>query len=705
MRTTPTTTSNAAAPTVIPLKLGLTFLLALQAAGAWLPATGLPPTWLWGLNHLAWFPPAARVAIPLCGLVLVWGPPGRAFGSLLLEKIGPRILGSRVLAFGVVPLFGAVALWLFRDRVHLLGDGQTLATLMARNVLFHGFDFMTYFGQAWIFQWSGTGQEPEAYQIMTAVSCLAGLLYLAVAAWSARRLGTDSADSSLLYALLIWSAPLQLFMGYAETYAPLAVGLLVFLTLLLLYTRHEVPLWKVGCAWAVALFLHLNALFLGPLLAAVTIWPGPRKSPFVRRLAAAFLPAFGTLVVAAGLYLLSGYSMARWRADFGSTLTGGGIFVPWSGHDGLLTPRHLKDVINLLLLLGGPCLIVAATSGFPLRVPDDRRRGARLLAFGVCWLIVLTVTLHMKLGTARDWDLLAAHAAVFTLAGWWLLGDKRRLAVAGPVLGTALALSTPWFLVNADPARAVARVDAVTADVAPYPRGLLQEQIAHLLLAQGDQDGALQHFRRAGEVCPNNPRFHSLLGTFLLNRNDLDGAAAAYARTLRADSLDSYGLKMGLLTADLRQDQPAALSVARRLQRLGLQDADAAEIHARAAAALNHPTEAREALVRSLAQDPRRTHLWNDLGRLDLAAERFAEAAESYRNLLNADPQSVRGRLGLGVALWRQLPTARQARAAQLQQILALIDGALATGLDEATDHAEIADWRSRVLSALAEVR
>ena len=57
-------------------------------------------------------------------------------------------------------------------------------------------------------------------------------------------------------------------MGYAEAYAPLAVALLVFLTLLLLHTRHEEPLWKVGAAWAVALFLRLNALFLGPLLAA-----------------------------------------------------------------------------------------------------------------------------------------------------------------------------------------------------------------------------------------------------------------------------------------------------------------------------------------------------------------------------------------------------------------------------------------------------
>ena len=93
----------------------------------------------------------------------------------------------------------------------------------------------------------------------------------------------------------------------------------------------------------------------------------------------------------------------------------------------------------------------------------------------------------------------------------------------------------------------------------------MQEQIAHLLLAKGDDDGALRHFRRAGEVCPNNPRFHSLLGTFLLNRNNLDDAAAAYARTLQADSLDSYGLKMGLLTANMPRPRRTALTLARRL--------------------------------------------------------------------------------------------------------------------------------------------
>ena len=145
MPTTPTTT----APALIRLKPGLTFLLGLQAAGAWLPATGMPPTWLWSVNHLAWFPLAAKVAIPLCGLTLVWGAPGRWPRLLAAEQAAAPGYSVRASSpFAVVPLLGAVALWFFRDRVHLLGDGQTLATLMARNVLFHGFDFTTYLGQA-----------------------------------------------------------------------------------------------------------------------------------------------------------------------------------------------------------------------------------------------------------------------------------------------------------------------------------------------------------------------------------------------------------------------------------------------------------------------------------------------------------------------------------------------------------------------------
>ena len=60
------------------------------------------------------------------------------------------------------------------------------------------------------------------------------------------------------------------------------------------------------------------------------------------------------------------------------------------------------------------------------------------------------------------------------------------------------------------------------------------------------------------------------------------------------------------------------------------------------------------------------------------------------------------GRLGLGAALWGQLPAPREARAVQLREILALIDEAVASGLGAAADPAAVADWRGRVSEALA---
>lgn len=594
---------NLSAPTTKPLRIqaGLSFLLVLMVAGTW-----LPPTWLWGLNHGAWLSWPVRLGLPALAGLLVWTDLGRGFGTWLVGWLEGRLLDSRPVAYGLIPVLGAAVFWLLRDRTHMLGDGQTLAVMVDRDTLFHGFDFMTYHLLAQVYQMTGRGGETAAIQVFALASCLAGAAYLGAAAWTARRLAGSPAARILLYGLLVFVSPMQVFFGTMEVYAPLTVALLVFVTFFVLRLENRGGLLPVAAAYGCALFLHLNTLFLAPLLVVAVLRPVTgNQPPLSRRIFTAVWPVLAALALAGGIYVMSGYDLARLRTDFGHVGGGSGILASATGEDGLLTWRHLKDVLNLLLLLM-PVPLVLLIAGRPTRPRKEPREPVgRYLSAGTIWLIALIFLVHMKLGAVRDWDLFAPHMALPVLAGWYQVTAGRRGAalaafLVGPILAVSVALAVPWFALNASPQRSLARLEAVSADLAPYPLGLLHEQLAYHHQMAGNQDEVIRHYRRCGEVCPGHPRFHAIYGTYLLNLGHLKEAVAAYDKAVAADSTYVYGLKMGVMARVLGNDFGPALPLARRLADLGAEDAEAAAAHGLAAERTGHPQEAITAYQRAV---------------------------------------------------------------------------------------------------------
>ncbi|MBD3869685.1 MAG: hypothetical protein IFK94_16320 [Acidobacteria bacterium] len=514
-----------------------------------------------------------RFVLPVAGLILIWSPVGSRLGTGLTSRWSPLLLDRPLFAYGVVPIVGAVAFWFLRDATHMLGDGQTLAVMIAGGNLFHGFDFMTFHLIARIYQGIGAGGEGAAIQVAAVLSGLSGAGYLAVAAWTARRLSKDGAARILLYSLLVFGAALQVFFGYMEVYAPLTVFLLLFLTRFILYLEDRGSLLAASAAWGAALFFHFNAMFLAPLLLVALIRPPAHEAaPFGRRVLAIVWPPLVSLAVAGTILALSGYDLARMREDFGHVGSGSGILLSLTGDDGLLTWRHLKDTLNLLLLLVPIPLVLLVAGG--------RNSGpARpYLVGGSAWLIILLALVHMKLGAVRDWDLFAPHVSLLTLAGWYALAGRRNSdtvipAAVGGIVGIAVILAVPWFALNSDEDRSLTRLENVAADLAPYPRGLLHEQFAYHHQMADNRAEVIRHYRKCGEVCPNHPRFHAIYGTYMLNQGDADEAAAAYDRSVAADSSYVYGLKMAALARVLNQEYAAALPPARRLAEIGGQDA------------------------------------------------------------------------------------------------------------------------------------
>jgi len=679
-----------------------------MSAAPWLPAT-----WLWGMNHGTWLPLWVRLAFPAAGLVLIWSPAGERFGEWLTSFLGPRLLDRPLIAFGLVPMAGAAVFWLLRDATHMLGDGQTLAVMMAGDNLYHGFDFMTYHLMARIYQVTGAGGEPAAFRVAAVISCLSGAGYLAAAAWSARHLSHDPAGKILLYAMLIFSAPVQVFFGYMEVYAPLSVFLLIFLTCFILYREGRGSLLAVAAAWSAALFCHLNALFLAPLLLMALAFPPENESlSLQRRILTVVWPPVAALATAGIIFAASGYNLDRLAGDFGHVGSGSGILAPLTGTDGLLTWRHFKDTLNLILLLA-PIPTVILISAF--RGGTERGKAGSAwahLVIASVWIILLLALVHMKLGAVRDWDLFAPHASVLVLAGWYTLAGRRdgggiSAPLAGRLVGVALILSVPWFALNANGERSLARLEAVAADLAPYPHGLLHEQFAYHHQVAGNQSEVIRHYRRSGEVCPGNPRFHAIYGTYMLNLGNVDEAVDAYDRSVATDSTYVYGLKMAVLARVLNEDFSAALIPARRLAALGGQDAETAAAHGIAAEKTGLIQEAVEAYQRGAALDSTRLDWLEHAAGLQLFQKDYRGAETDFRRLIKMDPTRTSAVLGLADTIWQDYlanPGNRPASQNRLRlgEVTGLIDRVISAQDRQGKNTASLVSWRQQVAARLA---
>ncbi len=693
------------------LRLLLTGLLVLQGLAAFLPGP-----LLWGVNHLAYAPPILRVLWPLAGLAVIWTPFGGLKGRLLSRSLGAGVLGRPAVAYLFVPAAGMLLMWLGRARAHPLGDGWFLGELVARGHPFHGFDWVVYHLHAKLFQVLGLQGDPAAYGLFATVSVIAGALYLAAAAWGARGLTEDPGARTLIYTLLVFFAPVQMFLGYVECYGLLLVATLVYLIALVRHARGEWPIAAPAAALGVGLFLHLDAVFLALPLAAAVIWPpaGRRAAPR-DLLAAAGLPLAG-LALGLLVHALSGYDRAWFVQDFIERRRGRTLLMPLFGSPGLLSLAHAKDVANLLLLLCPVPLAMLIASGRRALRPgagalsDRAAIGAgRLLLLGCLCVLALAIGLDMVLGMPRDWDLLAAQAPVFVLAAMALCGASAGTRPAPRTVGwlaaTAFVLAMPWFWLNAGTERALTRLADVIRGQSPYAQAYAHEEIGKYHRKNGDMTRALAEYRRTIELFPSNPRFHALLGGLLYNTGDKVGSYESYGRALAADPEYANALEMMARLHAERGEPEAALEHARKLARRSQESADAAEIHGLAAEDLELFGEALEAYQRAFTKDPSRVNLLERIGALGFLSGNLAASEQAFRLQLQRQPRSVIARKGLVLAVWGALradasrwatPEGRR----QMEECLRLLDG---LEREQAGDEMT-ASWRSEIEGALRQI-
>jgi tetratricopeptide (TPR) repeat protein len=519
---------------------------------------------LWGADAYAFLPRLALIA----GLVLV------AFGATPLARTlrsgnesspppaprEPLAAPLRSVAIALAALAAGALMWAFRSRHVLLGDGLPIVAGLARESSLHGFEPLTVLIQQLVLAAMrtvvpvGVPTWRVTWDSVALVSTLSGVAFVPVAWALAGEIarGADEAERSSvartwIFAALLLQGELQLFCGYVENYAPVALANAIVMWTGLRCARGRGSLLASGVAITLAIGLHLSAAALLPAWLVLAAWSvtmgATRRRARLDLVLVALVAAAMTAALAARQ---PGYLLPRTLWDVALTAVG----QRQEDSHYLFSLRHLGDFLNGQVLIG-PLGVFVFLAGAAVAIARGRwRRPDAMFALlaGAGWAGACAVAGDSNLGYARNWDLLAPAAVVMTSAGLTLLdpgAPQARAWRAALVLAATLSAfhTLPWIAVNASADRAVERFKTL-----PLGLGRTESTVGLWYEMQGRTDLAEQWFKRALDRDPANTRAHAALGELYLatGRPNLAVAAFSEAVRLRPDK-DDY--RMGLTRA------------------------------------------------------------------------------------------------------------------------------------------------------------
>jgi tetratricopeptide (TPR) repeat protein len=551
-----------------PLQISLILTALLIAA-----ATFLPGRRLWGINHLAFYPLAVRIAA-LALITLSFVPwVARSLRKALLVTAG--FLSRRKKQSWLVGLiFGLIATGVFlqfRSSTLLLGDGHLIAAgfdhalagdeavvtssverIMTEENIAKGTSLL-YYG---VVKAAGAAFEMRAQSAISILNCILGGLLVLLLVQAAFRISGSEEFKIWLVFLLLFSGAIELFFGYVETYTPAVFFALLYMAGGFAFIRTGRKAWLGSALICLALsaFMHVQGILLAPsaILFLYRLRPGEERTrvmKFITGAVVALLVA-GTALLAA-LTPLGGHSLSLTGADAAY---------------GMLSPAHLADMANELLLLlpalplfavmGGALLLLARRHG--ARHPDvaereecgegAERKAARPPAAGEPYFALLLLVPYLlfllvfdpRLGMARDWDLFAfgltglLAAALVTLKRFTALtGAAPGPDVMVPALIISAVLTASWCGINASPSRSAERYRQIlTYDqtLAPYA----YENLATDYYSRGETGEAISTLEKA-VAHSYNARLYVLLSVYYEQAGRLDDAIDALRTVLRRE--------------------------------------------------------------------------------------------------------------------------------------------------------------------------
>ncbi|MEW5875632.1 MAG: tetratricopeptide repeat protein, partial [Candidatus Zixiibacteriota bacterium] len=510
-------------------------------------------------------------------------------------------------------LVGILA-WLLRARAPLLGDGFMRAADAASGARVLPSELLPSFLSHFLASGLPPGWRMGGQDALRALSVVAGVL-LVVGLWWLAPKADPRGGRRLVFWVLTFGAA-RLFAGYVESYAlPVAISVLWILALLA-YRRGPVSSLPVIALSLLAVASHATTAVFIP----VTLWVfWNSRVTSARRFD---LPIYA-VIVAVGLFMLADRVHATQVDAIGLGLRD--FLLPLLAQPphwyGILTPAHLIDGVNQVLILT-PALLVALALKLASRAvkqpvsdqgPQQGEIGAAFWVLAILLPILAGLLLDPKLGWARDWDLFAVIYSPLMVGAAVYLARIPRGPSRRAIAGVALLSAGLWLSFSADAASEVRRYEALLRlDRSRADYG--HEILALYYRDTGRPMGEIMQYKEALKIT-DNARYHVALGNAFSNLGRQEDAAAWYRSGSERDP-DFHEAHYGLAVT---------------LANLGR--FDEALPHAQRAVILN----------------PNRPEYQYQLGYLLMRKGMFAEALPHLERGANVLPRSARNLNSLGV--------------------------------------------------------
>jgi hypothetical protein len=527
------------------------------------------PAYMWGVHFYHFFPALIGWVLTLASLVILIPSVNetlyRKFETLAMKMRGWFGGWGENNTFLIMSILSLPIFWIFRTRLHLLGDGYfRIRDLSAGK--FHLQEWLDGVIHLVIFRVIRTLISSWSTELTySVVSILCGGIFVFLALKLSSHLGKTAVAKFLIFTFLFSSGSIQLFFGYVESYSILQVVLLAYIWFAALYVSGRMSILPVFFAFLFSVGLHITSLiFLPSLIYLVTLRRkgSPRKRvSWAKTLSNALI--FAGLIVALVVVISWIIIVAT-----GLEKAGKGIFIlPLFGTEsypfGMFSLAHLSEFFNQLLLISplGISLFVFFLF-FKIKHREFGDSFANFLILSTILGLVYLFGFNFTLGSA-DWDLRSSPAPFLGLLGGYLFakwGEKWYEGEKSSSEGSAKANSSggqrfkawslifiwfgifhtfPWVLVNASHLRSVARY-VMIQEYDPHPvdeTGYNLYKVARILRLADVPEEEEKLYLRALDRNPYDTLSYFNLAAYYHKNDFYDEAILILDTLLRVDPL------------------------------------------------------------------------------------------------------------------------------------------------------------------------